>query len=126
MLKNMLAFLGFSSLIVLLLAGCGGGTANGPNPVHMSATQFTQSSITIKKGESITLVNDNAFVSHTIANGTWENNSAKAGREAGAPAINNVQIGSSSSTTVGPFPIAGTLHLYCTVHVGMNLTVIVE
>lgn len=125
MLKKMLALLILSCLTILLLTGCGGSAATGPNPVHMSATQFTQSSITIKKGESITLINDNAFVSHTIANGTWVNSTAQTGQESGAPAINNVQIGGGSSTTIGPFPTAGTFHLYCTVHVGMNLTVVV-
>ncbi len=124
MLKKMLAFLGLGCLTVLLLVGCGGSTATGPNPVHMSTTQFTQSSITIKKGESITLINDNTLVSHTIANGTWENGSAKADQETGAPTVKDMQVGDSA--TIGPFPTAGTFHLYCTVHVGMNLTVIVE
>ena len=125
MLKKLVALLGLSCLLVLLLTACG-GTSNGPNPVHMSATQFAQSSITIKKGESITLINDNSFVSHTIANGAWENGTAIAAQEMGAPAINNVQVGGGSSTTVGPFANAGTITFYCTVHPGMNLTVVVH
>ena len=31
-----------------------------------------------------------------------------------------------SIKTIGPFNTAGTFHLYCTVHQGMNLTVIVQ
>jgi plastocyanin len=92
----------------------------------MNATNFVQNSITIKKGESITLINDNLFVSHTIANGTWENGTANLTRDGGAPQIDNVKIDGNSSASIGPFTSAGTFKLYCTVHTGMNLTVIVQ
>lgn len=125
MLKKLLTLLGLCCIAAVLLTACG-SAPSGPNPVHMNATNFTQSSIAIKKGESITLMNDSSFVSHTIANGTWKNSTAKPSREEGAPEVNNVQIGGSSSATIGPFTTAGTFHLYCTVHAGMNLTVIVQ
>lgn len=125
MLKKLFAILGLCGIIIALLAACG-SAPSGPNPVHMSATSFTQSSITIKKGESITLMNDNPFVGHTIANGIWENGTAKPAIEAGAPEVKNVQIGGGSLATIGPFTTAGTFKLYCTVHAGMNLTVIVQ
>jgi plastocyanin len=126
MLKKLLAFLGLSSLLMLSLAACG-TTASGPNTVHMSSSQFAQSSITIKKGESITLANDDLFVPHIIANGTWTNNStAQPAKETGAPEIKDIKINSNSSTTIGPFANAGTFQLYCTIHPGMNLTVIVQ
>lgn len=92
----------------------------------MNATNFLQNSITIKKGASITLIDDDLSVPHIIANGTWENGTARSAREAGAPAINNVQINGDSSETIGPFPSAGTFKLYCTIHSGMNLTVVVQ
>ena len=126
MLKKLLAILGLGCIITVLLVGCGGGSSTGPNPVHMSGTTFAQNSITIKKGESITLVNDDLFGSHTIANGTWENGTAQPAREAGAPEINDVKVGGNSSASIGPFTSAGTFKLYCTVHTGMNLTVIVQ
>ena len=125
MLKKLFAILGLCCTIVVLFAACG-SAPGGPNPVHMSATSFIQSSITIKKGESITLMNDNPFVGHTIANGTWENDTAHPSTETGAPEVKNIQIGGGSSATVGPFTTAGTFKLYCTVHAGMNLTVIVQ
>ena len=124
MFKKLFAILGLSCSIVLLLAGC--GTSNGPNPVHMNGNQFVQRSITLKKGESITLINDSLFSSHTIANGTWEGNMAQPTREAGAPEVNNMQVGGSSSAAIGPFTTAGTFKLYCTVHPDMNLTVTVQ
>lgn len=128
MLKKLFAVLGFSCIITVLLVACGGGSdpSAGPNPVHMNAANFTQNSITIKKGESITLINDNLFVTHIIANGTWENGTAKPAREAGTPEIKDVNISGNSSAAIGPFTTAGTFKLYCTVHAGMNLTVIVQ
>lgn len=127
MLKKLLAVLGLSCIITMLLIACGGSnTSTGPNPVHMNATNFTQNSITIKKGTSITLIDDDQFVAHIIANGTWENGTAKPTREVGAPAIKNVNIGGNSSATIGPFTTAGTFKLYCTIHANMNLTVIVQ
>ncbi len=125
MRKHLFALFGLCCTIAVLLTACG-GAPSGPNPVHMSATSFTPGSITIKKGESITLMNDSPFVGHTIANGTWENGSAQPAREAGAPEVKDVQIGGNSSATIGPFTTAGTFKLYCTVHSGMNLTVIVQ
>jgi plastocyanin len=95
-------------------------------PVMLVATNFVQNSITIKKGESITLINDDLFGSHTIANGTWENGTAQPARERGVPEARDVNIGGNSSATIGPFTTAGTFKLYCTVHTGMNLTVIVQ
>jgi plastocyanin len=125
MFKNLFAALGLSCIIIVLLAACG-SAPNGPNPAHMSGTKFVQSSITIKKGESITLINDDLFGSHSIANGTWVNNTARPVREAGAPSADNVNIGGNSSITIGPFTTAGTFQLYCTVHAGMNLTIVVQ
>ena len=128
MLKKLFVILGVSCVITALLVASGScSNANaGPNPVHMNATNFVQNSITIKKGESITLINDDLFGSHTIANGTWENGTAKPAREGGAPNIKDVQIGGNSSATLGPFTTAGIYKLYCTVHAGMNLTVSVQ
>ncbi len=84
-----------------------------------------QTSITISKGQSLTLVDD-ASSTHIIANGNWVNGSAQPKQESGAPVVNNLQFNGNDSKTIGPFNTAGTFHLYCTVHQGMNLTVIVQ
>jgi plastocyanin len=61
-----------------------------------------------------------------IANGTWESNgNAKYAVEAGAPKI-VTRFDGEDSHRIGPFTTAGTFHLYCTVHQGMNLTVVVQ
>ena len=127
MSKKLLAILGLSCIITVLLVACGSASASaGPNPVHMSGTNFVQHSITIKKGERITLINDDLFGSHTIANGTWENGTAKSQDEPGAPQVKDLQISGSGQATLGPFTTAGTFHFYCTIHSGMNLTVVVQ
>ena len=93
--------------------------------VHMNGNNFAQSSITISKGQSLMLVDD-ASVVHIIANGSWSNGSAQPKQESGAPVVNNLQFNGNDSHTIGPFNTAGTYHLYCSVHPGMNLTVIVQ
>jgi len=127
--KKVLSILLLSCTIALTLAACGdtgtGNSAGSGNTVHMNNADFLQPSITIHKGESITLVADTG-VPHRIANGAWENGTAQAAKEAGAPQVNNVQIDGNSSQTIGPFNTAGTFHLYCTIHPGMNLTIIVQ
>ena len=115
---------------MLLLVACGGttagsGTTVAGNQVQMNDTQFEQSSVTINKGESITLV-ATTFTPHIIANGTWENGQARPTNELGAPSVKNVQINGNSSSTIGPFSTAGAFKFYCTIHTGMSLTVIVQ
>ena len=126
-MRRLCALLAFCSVATLLLIACSStssGSTSG-NQVHMNDTDFVQSSITIKKGERVTLVAD-TFVPHTIANGTWENGTPQPAKEPGAPVVDNVSIGGNNSASIGPFTTAGSFKLYCTVHAGMNLTVIVQ
>jgi plastocyanin len=32
----------------------------------------------------------------------------------------------TAAAVIGPFPIAGVYHIYCTLHQGMNLTIVVQ
>ncbi len=118
--------MGLLTILILLLAACGGTTTttSTSNQVHMNESNFDQSSITIKKGENITLVNDTATI-HIIENGTWDNNgNARSEKEQGAPTV-DAQINGDAHQEIGPFNAAGTFHLYCPIHPGMKLTVIV-
>jgi plastocyanin len=130
-MKKLIAiFVGLGLLIVLTAASCagsGGGAGTGAGPsVHMGETTFLQASVTISKGSSLNLIDD-VPVLHIIGNGSWVNNATKPAIEPGAPVVNNVQISSAGqSIVVGPFNTAGTFHLYCSVHLNMNLTVIVQ
>lgn len=98
------------------------GTGGTPS-VHMGIGSFAQPSITIAKGSKLLLIDDGSYT-HILANGSWQGGQPKAGTEAGAPSVKQ-QI-SSGSTQIGPFTTAGTYHIYCTVHQGMNLTIIVQ
>ena len=114
------------SLVSCTLTGTSNTTTAPGNTVGLTGDNFDQSSITLKKGASVTLVNQ-ADVVHIIANGTWQDNTPDPQAEAGAPVVNNYTISSPNQTEViGPFNTAGTFHYYCTVHTGMNLTVIVQ
>jgi len=132
-MKKLIVLCVVTGLLAMLLAACGGSSSvnssssgNSSSPiVHLGASNFDQSSITIQKGQSLTLTDDTAAV-HILANGSWVNGAPQPKQEPGAPTVNNVQFNGNDSHTVGPFNTPGTYHLYCTVHPGMNLTVIVE
>ncbi len=135
MSKKLFLVLLLSSAAFVLLVACAGVSSGTPstsstpsttqNAVHTSDMAFVTSSITIKKGESITLVTD-TVTPHIIANGTWDNGTAKPTTESGAPMVKDVQLNGNGSETIGPFPTVGTFKLYCTIHPGMNLTVVVQ
>jgi plastocyanin len=96
-----------------------------PDTVHMNDDAFLQKSITIHKGESVTLIDDVSTL-HVIANGTWQNNGIPLyHEETGAPSV-QIQVQDKGSHQIGPFTTAGTFHFYCTVHQDMSLTVIVQ
>jgi len=114
-------------MITVLLTACAivdTSTASAGPTVHMGGTTFVQSSITLHKGDMLNLVDD-APSTHIIVNGSWVGGTQKPATESGAPTVNKTFNGNDSGT-VGPFNTAGTFHLYCTIHQGMNLTVIVQ
>lgn len=133
MIKKTGVILLLCSAALMLVVACrgvpGGTTGNtstrgSSNAVHMSAQTFLQSLMTISKGSSLSLVDD-VGVPHQIANGTWDNTTAQPLKEPNAPTV-NVQLTGNDQQVIGPFATAGTYHLYCTVHPGMNLTVSVQ
>lgn len=132
MIKKLPWTLLLASLLIFICTACGsfsntGGTSasDTPNMVHMTDSDFAQSSITIHKGESVTLVNDTSTI-HVITNGTWDSNGdQKPLNEAGAPTA-QLNFQGNDTQSIGPFNTAGTFHYYCTVHQGMNLTVNVQ
>ena len=114
-------------ILTTTIAACGiydqSNVPTGPT-VHMGGAVFLQPSITISKGQSITLIDDVA-VAHTITNGTWNGGSMVLKAESGAPTF-NVSFTGNDSNSIGPFNTSGTFKILCTVHQGMNLTVTVS
>ena len=125
MLKKILTGLIFGSLLAVLVTACSIKEASPVviPTVHMGALGFIQDSITLHKGEMLTL-EDDSISPHQIENGSWVNGVARPAIEPGAPRVNQVFNGYDSAE-VGPFSTAGTYHFYCAIHQMMNLTVIV-
>ena len=136
----LLVALGF---VLVFVAACGpGASASAPGgstptstpsnsgsanvtDVHMGMQSFLQSSVTIKKGDSLNLVNDASDI-HLISLGQWVNGSPKPETEPGAPQVHGLEFTGQASHLVGPWNTPGTYHLYCTIHQNMQLTVIVQ
>jgi plastocyanin len=113
------------ALLVQTTPAAGSTTSvNGESAVHMGVSNFAQSSVTVPKGSKLMLIDDGSFP-HILRNGMWENNTPHSATEAGAPSVQNLQV-NGNSVEIGPFNTAGTFHIYCTIHPGMNLTVIVQ
>jgi len=111
-------------LLVPILAACDRGGADDTPTVTMGDTKFNQTAITIHKGQSIKLEDDSQQL-HTISNGFWVDGEQHPVDDSGAPQAQEEQVSYNQSITLGPFNKVGTFHYYCTVHVGMNLTVTV-
>jgi len=129
-MKKLFAVFVLLGVVTILVVACSGssssgGSSSGNYTVHLTDVNFAQLSVTIPKSSTITLVDDSSAL-HIIANGSWVNGSPQSMQESGAPAVNNVQVTGNGSQTIGPFNTPGTYHLYCTVHPGMNLTILVQ
>jgi plastocyanin len=100
------------------------GTANGGEPaVHLGAASFTPALVAVPRGSKL-LVVDDAAITHILANGSWNQNHAALELQSGAPPVNDVRV-NGGTVEIGPFTTAGTFHILCLVHPGMNLTVVV-
>lgn len=87
--------------------------------VEMGPADFLQDTATVAVGTGLLLV-DTGDYPHVIANGTWENGTARPGAEPGAPTIDDVAM-DSGSVAIGPFGQRGTFQIYCPIHPGMDL-----
>ena len=103
----------------------GGGASNcATGTVHTLATTFQESCVNVAKGQSLKVA-PGAPSLHILANGSWVNGNQQPANEPGAPKLSNLQV-TTSTVTIGPFTTAGTFHIFCTVHPGMNLTINVK
>ncbi len=126
--KKLFFFLAILAFLSMSLAACSikdsqNAAANAVE-ADMGGASFIQSSVTLKQGQSLNLV-DKAASTHIIVNGSWVNGKQVPKVEPGAPTINITFNGNDSHLTT-PFNTPGTYHIYCTIHSGMNLTIIVK
>lgn len=142
-MKKILSTLAVLGILTVLLAACGTSTttssATGSSSntgtttsasgqtiiVHTTSLNFAQPSVTLKKGDTLELVNQASDI-HIISLGQWTNGTAKAESEPGAPGVHNMELSPNGTLTIGPWNTVGTYYLYCSVHAGMNLTVHVQ
>ena len=100
-------------------------TTNGEPTVHMSANAFVQNVVLVPKGSKLHLVDDTNS-EHVLRNGFWKaDGTPESSTEPGAPVVKDVTV-TGGSIDIGPFATAGVYHLYCTIHSGMNLTIVVQ
>jgi len=100
-------------------------TTNGMLTVHMAGSNFLTNVVLVPKGSKLVLVDDDSN-EHIIGNGSWTaSGNPQPQAEPGAPVVHSLDI-KSGSVVIGPFNTAGIFHLYCSIHRGMNLTVVVQ
>ncbi len=100
--------------------------SGGEPTVHMGVVNFDYNVVIVPKGSKLKLMNDGNY-DHVIVNGAWDSNgNPRQATEPGAPVVNNLNINGATAAEIGPFNIAGVFHYYCSVHRGMNLTVVVQ
>jgi hypothetical protein len=117
-------------VVALLIAaspqsGATSSTTGGMPTVHMAGSAFLTNVVIVPKGEKLLLVDDDS-VEHIIQNGSrTQRGTPQSQAEPGAPVVRSLDL-KGGSVTIGPFTTAGNFHLYCTIHQGMDLTVLVQ
>ena len=101
------------------------GSCPTGDTVKTGTNSFEQTCITLAKGATLKVVQDQQSY-HILDYGKWNGTTAAPqATPAGAPAMKNLTV-SGPSVNIGPFTTAGTYNIYCTVHPGMDLTVVVK
>ena len=93
--------------------------------VSVQGGVFAPDIVALHTGDTLTITNVDG-VHHLLTNGTWSaDNKPVPGVEPGAVIVSNLNV-DSAPVKVGPFTTPGTYHIYCLVHPGMSLTVVVQ
>jgi plastocyanin len=89
--------------------------------VGMISDDFMQSTVTLHRGDRLTLVNDSHFV-HVIGPGFDQHVYSP---QRGDPVLGFILMQTNDVYTSKPWMTPGTYYLTCTVHTRMNLKVVV-
>ena len=101
-------------------------TALAPGTVALEVGSFSESSITLAKGDKLTLIDTGAY-HHNLSMGRWVDGQPLIENQPGAPSLKNQDVDASGATVVvGPFNTAGTFYLICSLHHNMMLKIIVH
>lgn len=97
----------------------------GANTVALNVGSFSQTSMSLKKGESLTIVDSGSY-HHNLSMGRWISGHPVLQKEAGAPNLRNKDVnGAGVTVVVGPFNTAGTFYIICSLHHNMQLKITV-
>lgn len=118
------SFIGALAQPSAVVASAAVSYTNGVPTVHLTPGNFATPVVTIAKGSKLLLVDDTSE-QHILVNGSWQQNTPILKQEPGAPLVSNLSL-SGNSVAIGPFATAGTYHILCTLHLGMNLTINVQ
>ena len=92
-----------------------------PGAIGMTSDDFSQSVVTVHRGERLTFVNDSHYI-HVIGPGR---NTYIVSPERGVPMYGFHLMQTNSVYRTGRWMTLGTFYLACAVHPGMNLKVVV-
>jgi plastocyanin len=96
-----------------------------PGTVSLNVGSFSQTSISLAKGQSLTIIDSGAY-HHNLSMGQWISGQPVLQNQPGAPTLRNKDVNGSGATVVlGPFTTAGTFYLMCSLHHNMQLKIIV-
>ncbi len=116
---------------VLLTTACGGSEATpsaaapaSGTTVDMVFTEFKQTDVTIKAGETLTFVNANP-IEHVIVQGPWKAGSDELRTTETDDGTFRLEVAKKGERVEHTFAQAGTFQFFCTIHKGMNGTVTV-
>ena len=105
-------------------AAAGGATANGPS-VSTALLAFDPQMVNIKKGQTVTWVGgDN--ITHVLVEGTYKVGGDKLRTEQTDDKAFHLDLSKKGQTVSHTYTTAGTFTYYCTIHHGMNGTVVVS
>ncbi len=110
------------AVLALSLAGCGSAPSN---EVDMGVAAFQQTGVSIKAGQAVHFVDPASGGTHIICVGAG----VKCVSQSGAPAELNTADGitfNTGDTRDIVFPTAGTYHVVCIIHPGMEVVVTVS
>jgi plastocyanin len=117
-------------LVALLVAATPqtGAVSPGPNgepTVHMTPSTFAPNVALVSTGSSLPIVADSS-AKHILDYGRWDASGvAHPLSELGGPPLHDMVM-TGGAMELGPFTTPGVYHIYCTIHQGMNLTIVVE
>jgi len=122
---------------LLALAACGGGSgstaatkaaapaASKPGAtVNIPLLSFDPVTTTIKAGQTVTWVNGND-INHVLVEGTYKVDSSMLRTDETDDKTFNLVVAKKGDTVGHTYAKAGTFTYYCTIHKGMNATVVV-